>query len=393
MRVLIISHMFPNEQNPIGGMFVAEQVRALAKYCDLTVISPIPWAPPLRRISSYYHSYSTVPRESRFESISVYHPRFFILPKLYSLAAWTFPMAIRGLVRKLHRESPLDLIHAHTLFPDGYGASIVAKELGIPLVITTHGGDAYTRPAQSRIQNRACRKAIINSDRVISVSKWLSGFVKKLGALDEQLEVIPNVVDRTIFSMQDSTECRKTLSLPIDNRIVLYVGNLVPIKGLDYLIRAFSAVTLKAPDAKLYLVGKGTQREALIQLRDELGLADSVHLVGSKPHDQLPYWFNAADLFVLPSIKEGLGTVLLEAMSCGRPSVASDAGGIPEILTDQSAGLLVKPQDVQALTDGILAGIERPWDYQAISRQADQYSMDSIARRLESLYTRVTTGS
>jgi glycosyltransferase involved in cell wall biosynthesis len=152
-----------------------------------------------------------------------------------------------------------------------------------------------------------------------------------MGVLSSRIKVIHDGVDRTLFAPGDKGLERATLNLPTDSRLLLYIGNLVPVKAIDVLLRACAEPVLKDVTFQLIIVGQGSQRPYLEQLAGQLGVANRVRFAGPLPQADLPRWYRAADVFVLPSHSEGVPNVLLEASACGTPWVASRVGGIPEI--------------------------------------------------------------
>jgi teichuronic acid biosynthesis glycosyltransferase TuaC len=141
--------------------------------------------------------------------------------------------------------------------------------------------------------------------------------------------------------------------------MLLWVGRMVPVKALHVLLQACRRLRDRGCAFRLYLVGDGELRAAHESLAEALGLSDVVVFLGARPHNQLPDWFRAADLTVLPSLSEGLPNVLRESMACGTPFVASRVGGIPEMATE-SYDRLVPPNDPAALADAIAAALSDP---------------------------------
>lgn len=377
--------MFPNPKSPSSGRFVAEQARALSKLIDIKIVSPVPTGPFIKYLPGYCQ-YTTIPHQINHEGIDVYFPRYLLLPKLFSVSNWTFPLSVKKALADIYRSFPFDLIHAHTIFPDGYAAIKVTDNFHCPVVITGHGYDVYDIPWRNYLFLRSCQEAVRKSDQLISVSKSLLPDLKKLGARDDRTTIIPNGVDIKLFSPENRTACRKKLDLSDKKRIILCVANLFEIKGVEYLLRAFAEVQRKLPDTALFIVGEGPLFHRLSDLQNILGLKESAFLVGGKPHSELPVWFNAADLVVLPSLNESFGIVLIEAMACGIPIVASDVGGIPDIVADDKVGLLTSPGDKEALANTLIKALNRDWNRSSISERAKKYSMSSVANQLAELY-------
>jgi glycosyltransferase involved in cell wall biosynthesis len=176
----------------------------------------------------------------------------------------------------------------------------------------------------------------------VAVSQHLAHHVTKFGVSNDRVRVVYNGVDASRFFPGSKHEARKKLGVTEDNPVLLWVGSLVPVKGLDVLMLALQRVSQLGQGFRCYLVGDGPCRRLLVNQIGQLGLTDRVSLVGPRPHRDLPDWFRAADVFVLPSRSEGVPNVLLEAMACGVPFVATDVGGVAEV-ADSASGPLVEP--------------------------------------------------
>ena len=199
--------------------------------------------------------------------------------------------------------------------------------------------------------------------------------------------VIPNGVDLNKFRLMTRKEAKQQLGLDEDKRYLLYVGRLVAVKGLDLLLDAFAQLTQKWRDVELLLVGDGAERGALEHQATDLGIRDKVHFVGAQPHEQVVLWMNAGDVFCLPSHKEGLPTVLLEALACGIPIVATSVGGIPEIVDDRQVGRLVRSRDPREMAACIEEVLETCWDRQQLRDYvAEWFSFEVVTKKLLEMY-------
>jgi len=175
------------------------------------------------------------------------------------------------------------------------------------------------------------------------------------------VSVINNGADPAVFRSLSKVEARSKLGLLSEKKIVLFVGYLKPVKGIEFLLEAIGQ--LRRGDVELWLVGDGESKAFLKSMVDQLGVAGMCHFAGARPHDTIPIWLAAADCLVLPSLSEGLPTIVVEAMFSRTPVVATNVGGTPEIVKDRRTGLLVEPRDSAALahaiddilTDGALA--------------------------------------
>jgi glycosyltransferase involved in cell wall biosynthesis len=211
-------------------------------------------------------------------------------------------------------------------------------------------------------RKRGTADALTRADRVVAVSRDLARRVVELGADPARVHVIYNGVDAEVFRPGDRAEARRRLGLDPHRTALLYVGNLIPVKGVDLLIEACIALAARGLDFDLHMVGKGALRPAMEARVRQAGLGVRVRFHGVVPHDRLPDWFRAASAFVLPSRSEGVPNVLLEAAACGTPFVATAVGGVPEI-AHLGASRLAPPEDPSALVDAIgelLASGPRP---------------------------------
>ncbi len=352
MRALVLSQMFPSPCDPTAGIFVLEQIKALRRAgVETVVIAPTPWIPAPMRFLKRAQKYLAVPRRHVVDGIEVEYPPTLELPggRFFWLYGFFQYLRCRSLVRAIMRQHPIDLIHAHTIMPEGFAAVLLGREFHLPVVCTVHGGDISDYPFRSRPTLWATRWALRSVGHVIAVSDKLRNETRQL--FDRDVHLARNGADANSFAATAKPEARTRLRLPLDKKIVIFIGYLVAEKGLEHLLRAFAR--LDQPDTLLYLVGDGYLRDALIAKSRELGIGDRVVFAGKKPHHEIPLWLSAADCLVLSSVSEGLPTILAEAMICGTPVIATAVGGIPEIIRDGETGLLVSSRDAEALSGAI----------------------------------------
>ena len=255
-----------------------------------------------------------------------------------------------SLLRLARRMRP-DVIHAHWIIPTGFIAILVGKLLKIPVVTTVHGGDAFS--LQSPMLQWLKRFTLRNS------ASWTANTHSTADAASSDADiaaptVIPMGVDVDLFSSGNRSRYRTGLSE--GDQAILFVGRLVKKKGCEVLIRAFQLVASDCVSrVVLWIVGDGEEKSALENLANELGLSEAVKFLGTVPNDRLPRIYAGADLFVVPSIEdskgdtEGQGVVILEAMAAGTEIVASQVGGVEEVVDDKVTGWLVEPGNPDAL--------------------------------------------
>jgi len=280
------------------------------------------------------------------------------------------------------------VLHAHCAYPDVVGAALAARLLDLPLVATAHGSDINISGRQRTLRPQI-RWALRRARRVIAVSAPLAQAVAELTDLPaDRVLCIPCAgYSPAVFRRRDSGEraaLRKSLGVADEDRVVLFVGHLVPVKALDVLLRAWAALTERpgvGAHLRLLLIGEGTQRDTLEQQARELGLADQVAFLGPKPQPAVADWIAAADLLTLPSHAEGSPNVVVEALASGTPVVASRVGGVPDLVDDGVNGLLVPAGDAAALADALAAALRHPWDAARISASIAHLTWPALGRR------------
>lgn len=369
MRLLIVTSQFPIAGEPNRGRPIHQTVRELSKLADVRVLSPVARYPRWARPRSYLFRASdpahTLP------DCDVRYVEYPALPLL------TRPFNGWLCARTLHaplREFAPDVVLSYWLYPDAFGAMHAARRARLPLVVGARGSDLRVRDAVSR---RLTRPVLHAAKRILVVSEDLGRVAERdYDADPARIRAIPNGCDATIFHPRDRNEARAALGIDADAELVVYVGRLVPEKGLRELLDAMATLAAQRPKLQLALVGEGPMRAEL----DAKVAADPtlrVHLPGAQGPHEVARWMAASDLVTLPSYSEGHPNVLVEALACGRPVVATPVGGIPEVV-DADCGLLVAARDPVALAAGLRDALERQWDDGALSRRFSR-GWDAVA--------------
>ena len=240
----------------------------------------------------------------------------------------------------------------------------------------------------------ATRLAVARADAVIAVSQHTAQELQRLlGVSPQRIHVVPNGVDARFRPLERRTveAFRRRRGLP--ERFVLYVGTIEPRKNLETLLRAYAALVHRDPHTPPLIIagGRGWHYAGVFALVEELGLAQQVRFPGFIAHEELPLWYNAATLFVFPSLYEGFGLPVLEAMACGTPVVASNASSLPEVVGE--AGLLVAPRDAEGLAEAmrrLLTDAALREELQARGRaQASKYAWRASAVGTAAVYDHV----
>ena len=291
-----------------------------------------------------------------------------------------------------------DLVHAHGhVYMSSYMAGKVAKKYKKPFILTQHNTFIDYQSMLNileHLNDLTIGKAVLkDADRVIVVSKKTREYVLKLGADKSKTSVIYNGVDIDHFHPRNKGESRKKLSLPKNRKIILSVRRLVYKNGLDTLIESAPLVARDHPDTLFVVAGKGPSRKLIEDRIKELGIEDNIKLTGFVPDKLLPVYYDATDYFVLPSASgEGLPLVLLEAMACGLPVIATTVGGTPEIIKHMKNGVLVPPRNPEAMAETISKLLSEERLGPAIGEEArriveDRFTWEKNLRQLQSIYS------
>ena len=275
-----------------------------------------------------------------------------------------------------------DCVLTYWTYPDGDAALRTARRLGVPVALIVGGSDVLLLAGQSPRVRRLYVDVLRSVDEVQTVSEDLRARVIALGVDPGRVHLAHQGVDSSLFCPGDAGEARARLGLPAGRATLLWVGRMVPVKALDVLLASMARLDRAGAGAPhLVLVGDGPLRRSLEAQAAGLGLADRVTFAGSRPQPELPDWYRACDLVVLPSHSEGIPNVLREAHACGRPFVATRVGGVAE-LADPATSRLVEPGDPGALAEAIRATLDDPPDPSAFAPGSRSGSWESSARRL-----------
>jgi teichuronic acid biosynthesis glycosyltransferase TuaC len=352
LRLLTFSTLFPNAARPNHGVFVENRLRHLVASgaATSTVIAPVPWFPSAAPRFGDWGRHARAPRAEERNGLAVLHPRYPVLPRIgMTLAPWLLFRALLPVLRAMHARDPVDAIDAHYLYPDGVAAVWLGRQLGVPVVVTARGTDVTLIPRYA-LPRRLIRGAIRDAAALIAVSAALKQGLVELGATPEKVTVLRNGVDTTLFRPPvDREAARRTLGL--SKPTLLSVGLLIERKGHHHTIAAMRQL----PEFELLIVGEGPEQARLAGLVERYGLGETVRLLGTRPHGDLPLLYGAADALVLASSREGWANVLLEAMACGTPVVASNIPGNPEVVRQAAAGVIAAANT----PDGFAAAVRR----------------------------------
>ena len=363
LHVLTLTPFYPSELDDAAGCFVAEPLEALAK---AGVVNTVFAVQPAYRSGLRARECGWRTEWLRYLSV----PGGLGLP---TAGAFLFARIV-GRVRELQKLHPIDLIHAHAPLPCGHAALLLSVELGLPYVVSVHGLDAFLTKQVSGRAGEWCRRisqrVYRSSRRVICVSERVREQVLEGAGTGCPTSVVYNGVDPELFPPgTESTDERP---------IILSVGNLIPIKGHDLLIRAVASLAAEFPTLTLEIIGDGPERGRLQALAQQLHVDDRVRFLGRRSRQQVASAMQQCTLFALPSRYEGLGCVYLEAMASGKPVIGCRGQGIEEVVEHGTNGWLVGPDDVKELRDALSTLLSNTALRRFVASQARQTILDEF---------------
>jgi teichuronic acid biosynthesis glycosyltransferase TuaC len=407
VRLLVYTMLFPNRVQPHHGVFVKERLLRYRERhgAELLVVAPVVRAPPLG--PARWRQLADVPAEEELDGVRVVHPRFLAVPAVGD--AVRVALMARGsagaLLDEALRFQPT-VLDVHYAWPDGAAAQRLRPRLEralhrrVPMVLTARGTDLNLTARDPRRRDEVAA-ALLGADHVVCVAEALRAVALELGVPPDRVTTLRNGVDVRRFTPGDRAAARAATGLPREGRVLLCVGHLIERKGQHLLLEAYARVfgapragtgatgTAAAADEAplLVLVGSGEGEGSLRALAARLGLDARVRFAGAVRPEALPQWYRAADALVLPSLREGWPNVVLEALACGTPVLATAIWGTPEILSGCAAGALVPPT-VDGLADGLLrlpalrADAARPW--------AERHTWDATLDGMHAVLQRVS---
>ena len=382
MNIVFLSHMYPSEARPAYGLFIHEHVMALQRLGVKTmVVSPVPGAPPaLAGVRRKWAGYAGLGgRTEFFEGVTVKRPRYLALPgPLDFIRAWTMSASLRINWGSLTAGFNCDLIHAHSVTPDGFAACKLGGRFGRPVVCSARGSEVHQRPRESRLMKNMAGWTLRNCHAAIAVSGALARTAAALTGGAIEPTVVYNGVAEEFQQAGNREAARLKLGLPPEARILLFAGRCEKDKGAGELLQAFASIAAEEASALLVLAGDGGARGDLERQARRASLAGRVRFVGQLGRKSLALFLKAADVFVLPSYGEGMPNALLEAMAVGLACVATPVGGIPEVIEDGVNGLLVPVQSAGA----IVAAVKMLFASPALSERLGTAAARTIQSRL-----------
>ena len=374
LLILHISSWYPSKKKPVEGIFVREHVKAAAIYNDVIVICAEEVEDGERSLCTLEESIDDGIRTIclRYKKLAIPGANILRLNYLCFLIC-----VVKAFQKLLSKGVKPDIIHAH-IYSSGVPAVLLGKLYKIPVIVTEHYSAFPLKQIRGFEKIKACI-AFKWANLVCPVSENLKKHIEKYG-IKTRFHIVPNAVDTTIFSPPK----RMTPSERKKKRLLL-VAMLRPIKGIPNLLHALAILLKRRNDFELIIVGDGPYREEYEKLVAKLGLEGVVSFHGLKTKKEVSEYMKDADIFVLPSVWENLPCVIIEALASGLPVVATNVGGIPELVNDEN-GVLVPPEDLYSLANALDYALNKKWNRCRIAEKAvKQYSIETIGH----IWTRI----
>jgi glycosyltransferase involved in cell wall biosynthesis len=389
MRVLVITQLWPNSVEPRSAPFNLQQMKCLARTCDVSVLAALAWVPgaahlPARLRPPRARALAGLPARESIDGVDTHYMRQLYVPRVGVPVA--VPLYLASLAPHRALLARADVILGTWAYPDGCAAILAARALGKPCAVKVHGSDLNQlakRPSARAVLTRVLPRA----DAMVSVSQPLSAELEALGVARSKIHLVPNGVDTAVFAPRDRREARRALGLSETAPVVVFVGRLEEPKGVGELLDAIPRVRARVPGVVFALVGSGSLAERAKALGESL--PGAIALPGARPLKEVAQWVAACDVFTLPSWMEGTPNVVLEALASGRPVVATRVGGIPDVVPEPDAGELVPARDPAALADALVRALERAargeWDAERLRALGPKPWSESARRLLDVL--------
>lgn len=357
-RIVFFSNLFPDSQQPYRGLDNATVLHQLAPHYDIRVIAarptlPLsPWSAPAPRAIDQVFAPTYVPIP--------------YVPKIGSrLNHRLMARALRKTLGSTRKSFDFDLLLASWLYPDGCAAARIAAELEIPSALIAQGTDVHGY-LKSRVRRPLILEAVELAAATVTRSKSLADLLADAGSPRDKLFPIHNGADTAVFHPRDKTASRRELGASLDSPLMLFVGNLLPVKNPLMLVDAWASASAQLEaQPKLVMAGQGPLESAIRARAAEYKLSEHLTLTGGIDSNAVARWMGAADLLCLTSHNEGLPNVVIEALACELPVLATDVGGISELVDGKKGGALTGPGDTEAYAAAMIELIADPAGKQA----------------------------
>jgi teichuronic acid biosynthesis glycosyltransferase TuaC len=360
LKVTVVTPIFPVPVQPYRGHSEYQILLALSKHADVNVLCPFP------RYPNWFK-----PRfDYRRPDLSYCPPdvatRYFEYPALPGVTRGINGWVCAKYLEAYFREYTPDVAYNFWLYPEGYATVAAARRVGIPSIVCSIGSDLnrIADPASKWLTRVTMNRATF----VVTKGEYLRQQAIRMGIDPGKVINVLNGCDSNVFYLANRSAARAQLGIDDKAELVLFVGRLDTRKGILELLEAFASLANRRSNLRLAYIGDGPDGEQLRHRARDLAVEHRIVFANACPSRKVAQWLAAANLLALPSYSEGCPNVVIEALSCGRPVVATHVGGIPELVSAKS-GILVPPRNSRVLADAIDIALERHWDERLISEQ------------------------
>lgn len=302
-----------------------------------------------------------------------------------------YDLSLASKLAQVANMQQLDLLHVHYAIPHAVCALLAKQMVGdhLKVVTTLHGTDV-TVLARDESLSDLIRLAINQSDAVTAVSRDLIRETRESLSIDKPIDLAYNFVDKRVYYPRDVSTLRRDFVEP-EEKLLIHISNFRPVKRVQDVVDIFEKVQAEVP-AKLLFVGEGPDLPKVMCKVKEKGLMNKVHFCGKQ--DDVAQVISLADIMLLPSEKESFGLVALEAMACGVPTIGSNTGGIPELITHGETGFLAPIGDTELMAEYAISLLTSPemysrFEHACLDRARTTFCNDRIAKQYEDIYYRV----
>ncbi|MBK8944263.1 MAG: glycosyltransferase [Ignavibacteriae bacterium] len=399
MHIIWLTPEFPSNKDNTKGVYIFRTVAELSKYYQITIVSLYPAAPPIFEMLRYPKDWMRIYNDwkknyteidnpnSQYSALKIIYLRYFRLPRSYfhNIEGWFAYFQLKKQLPQLVKKD--SILHANWIFPAGTLASIISKKFKIPFLISLMGSD-INRLVEGTVFWKSAKKLLLNANKVTAVTNELfeACTKKNINIKPDNKIQIDNIYESEIFKIFDKNEIRNEISINRSEKIIFFAGGLVPVKNVDVLICAFENICKKLTHIKLIIAGSGSEEGLLKRLVQTKNLNDKIKFVGNLNTGNLVKYYNAADVFCLPSKNEGLPNVIVESFFCGTPVVASRVGGIPTIVQNELNGFLAEPNSVDDLTLKLEKSILINWNREEIRNSISHLMPEKVLIKYKILY-------
>jgi len=378
LRIAVVTSHFPSSAHPTRGRPALETLRVLSGSAEVQAFFPHAAYPSW--LGARFRDSAALDTSYSLPGVKAGYYNYPALPLVSR--PLNGAMAARALLPLVRGFAP-DLIFSYLLYPDGYAALKIARALSVPVVAMAVGSDVHS--IGDPFSAMHTRTLLREADFLLAISDDLRKRMVAMGAAPQKTRSLVSGCDLSVFHPGNRLEARLKLGINPALRAVVYIGRMDVKKGLLELVEAAPSLRPEHPNLHFYLVGdEGSDSpliESAIQARNA---AAYIHMLPACTFDDVALWMAAADLVTLPSYMEGCPNVVLEALACGRPVVATNVGGIPEIMCGE-CGQLVSPRDPASLATALASVLDKTWDSAFICAHGSR-SWNTVAAELLDLF-------